>query len=143
VTRTTSGQAGATAYARLLVVDDEPAILTPIGEYFRGIGWEVFATDDPEVAEDELRRREYRAAVLDLALAEGRSGLELLAALRCQHPALPVAVLSAFVSPDVEGEVLRLGADAVLRKPLALPALAHVLTDIVAKRRANGAPISC
>jgi DNA-binding response OmpR family regulator len=73
--------------------------------------------------------------VLDLGLSRfERNGLDVLRSLRHSHPWLPVVILSAFVSSDVEAEAKRIGADAVLKKPMALPNLAQVVTALAGPR---------
>ena len=47
--------------------------------------------------------------------------------IRSRRPWLPVIILSANVSPEVESEAKRMGADAVLGKPVSLPHLVSVI----------------
>jgi CheY-like chemotaxis protein len=113
------------------VLDDEETILWPVAKFFRGLGWEVVASGDPDEAEAVLDSQEFAAVVLDLALSQfGRDGLEVLRSVRHRHPFLPVVILSAYISPEVEAEARQLGADAVLKKPLALPNLAQVVLGV-------------
>jgi CheY-like chemotaxis protein len=116
---------------RLLVLDDEETILWPVAKFFRGLGWEVVASGDPDEAEAVLENQGFAAVVLDLALSQfGRDGLDVLRSMRHRHPWLPVVILSAYISPEVEAEARQLGADAVLKKPLALPNLAQVVLGL-------------
>ncbi len=120
---------------RLLLVDDEETILWAVGKYFRDLGWDVVATDDPDEAETVLEHEPYGVVVLDLGLSRfERNGLDVLRSLRHSHPWLPVVILSAFVSSDVEAEAKRIGADAVLKKPMALPSLAQVVIALSGAR---------
>lgn len=115
-------------YLRLLVLDDEETILWPVAKYFRGLGWEVVASGDPDEAEAVLASQGFAVVVLDLSLSQfGRDGLDVLRSMRHRHPWLPVVILSAYISPEVEAEAKHLGADAVLKKPLALSSLAQVV----------------
>jgi len=118
----------ANAKLRLLVVDDEEAILWPVAKFFRGLGWEVVSSMEAQEAEAFLGSQKFAVVVLDLALSPfGREGLDVLRSVRRQQPRLPVVILSANVSPEVELQAKELGAGAVLRKPLALPNLAQVV----------------
>jgi two-component system response regulator TctD len=120
---------------RLLLVDDEETILWAVAKYFRDLGWDVVATDDPDEAETVLESEPYGVVVLDLGLSRfERNGLDVLRSLRHAHPFIPVVILSAFVSSDVEAEARRLGADAVLKKPMALPQLAQVVVALSGAR---------
>lgn len=120
---------------RLLLVDDEETILWPVAKYFRGLGWEVVATEDAEEAEVALESQLFSVVILDLGLSRfGRGGLDVLRSLRHAHPWQPVVILSAYVSPEVQAEARHLGADAVLKKPLALPDLAQVVLGLAGER---------
>jgi CheY-like chemotaxis protein len=119
------------AKPRLLVLDDEEAILWPVAKFFRGLGWDVVACGDPHEAEAFLGSQRFAVVVLDLALSPfGREGLDVLRTVRRLHPSLPVVILSANVSPEVEAQANQLGAGAVLKKPLALPNLAQVVVNL-------------
>jgi CheY-like chemotaxis protein len=121
---------------RLLVLDDEEAILIPVGHYFRGLGYGVVTTREPEEAEALLEHEVFDLVILDLALTRfGREGLEVLTSIRALHRWLPVLIFSANVSPDVEEEALRLGADAVLSKPQPLEELARVVDFVLGGAR--------
>ena len=120
---------------RLLIVDDEEAILLPLSEYFRERGYEVVATREPEEAEALLDHDSFDLVILDLALTYfGREGLEVLSSIRARSPWLPVIVLSGNVSPEVEDEARRLRADAVLMKPQPLDVLAHLADGLRGRR---------
>jgi CheY-like chemotaxis protein len=120
------------ASRRLLVLDDEAAILTSLSHYFRRHGYAVITSREPEEAEALLECEAFDLVILDLALTHfGREGLEVLGSIRAHHPWLPVIILSANVCPDVEEEAIRLGADAVLSKPLPLADLAQVADRLV------------
>jgi DNA-binding response OmpR family regulator len=110
---------------RLLILDDEEAILVPVSEYFRERGYCVVATGEPEEAEAVLDHDPFDLVILDLALTRfGREGLEVLSAIRSRRPWLPVIVLSGNVSPEIEELAAQLRADAVLMKPQRLDQLA-------------------
>ncbi|WP_437587626.1 response regulator [Sorangium sp. So ce1000] len=64
----------------------------------------------------------------------GRSGLELLAGLRRDDWATPVVLITAFGDPETHAEAYRLGADAVLDKPLDVDDLRVVIQTLVSMR---------
>ena len=117
----------ATAAKRLLILDDEDAILIPVSRYLTDRGYAVVTAREPEEAEALLECEPFDLVILDLGLTRfGRDGLDILGELRAQLPWLPVIILSANVSPEVEDEARRLRADAVLSKPQPLAELARV-----------------
>ena len=134
--RPTNDAQGADRAPRLLILDDEEAILLPLSEYFRERGYKVVATLEPEEAEALLDHKPFDLVILDLALTRfGREGLEVLSTIRSHSPWLPVIVLSGNISPEVEEEARRLRADAVLMKPQPLDVLSHLADGLLGWRR--------
>jgi two-component system, OmpR family, response regulator QseB len=73
-------------------------------------------------AKEQLQRRDFAAALLDIGLADG-SGLEVLPWLRQSGNTLPVIMLTARDSVDDRIHGLESGADDYLPKPFAIPEL--------------------
>jgi TonB family protein len=117
---------------RILLVDDEDAVLIPMRRYFRNLGYAVDAAKEPEEAEALLDHGRYHLVILDLRLSPfGNEGLKVLRELRHHRNGTSVIVLSACVSPEAEEEAVRLGADAVLRKPQRLADLAQLAIALI------------
>jgi len=116
------------AAKRILLLDDEEAILLPTAKYFRGLGCTVDMAREPEEAEALISHRRYDLVILDLRVTRfgGAEGLEVLREIRRRDHGTSVIVLSAYISAEVEEEARALGADGVLRKPQPLPDLAHL-----------------
>ncbi len=111
--------------ARILVVDDDPAILRGVGGMLRDEGFEVVEARD--VAEAD--RRLHERAPPDLMLLDlrmpGETGLAFLERLRPLP--LPVVVLSGEASPTDAVSALRLGAADFVEKP---PSPERLLTSL-------------
>ena len=117
---------------RLLLVDDEEAILRPMSKYFRELGCTVVPARDVAEAEKALARESFDLLILDIRLDPNeRGGLDVLRTLRANESPTPVVVMSAYVSHEVESEALRLGARAVLRKPQPLANVARTAFNLV------------
>ena len=116
----------------LLLVDDEEAILRPMSKYFRELGCTVVPARDVAEAQRALARESFDLLILDVRLApHERGGLDVLRTLQAARSPLPVVVMSAYVSHEVETEALRLGARAVLRKPQPLANVARTVFNLV------------
>ncbi len=114
--------------ARLLILDDEEAILIPLSKYFRATGYDVVTTREAEEAEAILGCEPIDVAILDLSLSPfGPDGLEVLRSIRALQVGLPVVIFSANIRPEVEEECRRLGVNAVLTKPQPLSVLARAV----------------
>jgi two-component system response regulator RegA len=113
---------------RVLLLDDEEAILLPTAKYFRTLGCTVDIAREAEEAEALISHRRYDLAILDLRVTRygGTEGLEVLREIRRRDHATRVILLSGYVSSEVEAEARALGADSVLPKPQPLPHLAHL-----------------
>ena len=101
--------------ARVLVVDDEPAILRAIAANLRRHGMDV---EDAPTGEDALERYERvrpDLVVLDLGLP-GIDGLEVIRRIRERAPT-PIIVLSARDAERQKISALDLGADDYVTKP--------------------------
>lgn len=112
---------------RMLLVDDQAAILTPLTGYFSLLGWSVTAAQEFEEAAALLETEQFDLLVTDVRLGgiHGHEGLELLAAVRARGLPMRVVLMTAYGSTLVHDEARRLGANAVLAKPVPLSTLAQ------------------
>jgi len=103
--------------AQILVVDDEPTILTTLETHLRLGGHEVHACSRLPQARQVAASVPLDLVFLDAYLGSER-GLDLLLELRKSHPALPVVMISGQSDvPDVVA-ALKAGAFDFLEKPL-------------------------
>ena len=124
---------------RLLVIEDDRALLTALGEGLAGSGFAVDRAASAERALDQLRVNPYDLIVLDVGLP-GMDGLTLLRALRGRESAVPVLILTARgqVADRVAG--LDAGADDYVVKPFAFPELVARVHALL-RRRASAVPL--
>lgn len=118
--------------ARLLVVDDEPAIRLALGRYFAHRGYGVDCAANVDEAMALLATKRYDVAIVDVRLSgsNGREGIGLLVYAREASPRTRSIVLTAYGSREDEDSARILGARCVLRKPLPLRALAEVVHSL-------------
>src|SRR2546421_8146306 len=104
--------------ARIVVVEDEPAIRRGVSDALRLSGYEV-----TEAADGAVGLREAAAAGVDLVLLDlllpRRDGLEVLSELRRTCPARPVIILTARGTEDDRVRGLKMGADDYVVKPFS------------------------
>ncbi len=111
---------------RLLLVDDERNVLVGMRRYFLAAGFAVDCASEREEAEAMLTTAApYDGVVVDLGLSAGQGpdGLRLIGHARERCRDARIVVLTAFGSPEVRAEALRLGADAFFQKPHPLSEL--------------------
>jgi DNA-binding response OmpR family regulator len=102
--------------SRILVADDEPHIREVVRAYLEREGYEVVEAADGETALEHGRNAGLDLLVLDVMLP-GRSGFDVLRALRSEGSSVGVLMLTA--RDDVIDRVagLELGADDYVTKP--------------------------
>lgn len=124
--------------ARILVVEDDPAIRRGVVMNLRAQGYEVLEAESGDDGLDLALNASPDLLILDVMLP-GFSGLELLRALREEEVDVPVIILSARdrVVDKVEG--LELGADDYMTKPFGVKELlARVRVRLRRDRQAKG-----
>jgi two-component system response regulator PilR (NtrC family) len=118
---------------RLLVVDDEAAILHATRAYLSGLGYHVDTAREREEAEALLATTPYALLITDMRLTgmHGREGLELLNYAREHSSATRAIVVTAYGSPELAEASRQLGADAYLEKPVALADVARTVAALL------------
>jgi len=101
---------------RLLVVEDEPDLLTVISQSLREDGYAVDTAVDGEEGLFKAQGAEYDAIVLDLMMPK-MDGFAVLKALRKGGSAVPVLLLTARDALPDRVKGLDSGADDYLTKP--------------------------
>jgi two-component system alkaline phosphatase synthesis response regulator PhoP len=123
----------------ILVVDDEPGIVTIVRDYLDRAGFRVLTAGDGETALRLARTERPSLVLLDLMLP-GFDGLDVTRALR-QDPAtggLPLIMLTARVDESDRVAGLELGADDYITKPFSPREVVARVRAVL--RRAEGPP---
>jgi len=122
--------------ARFLIVDDEKSILFAMDEYFGTLGYKVDCANDLASAKALLRAAEYPLIIADLRLggSDNQDGLEIVACAHKHYPKTRIVLLTAYGSPALTAEAQTRGADVVLNKPMSLPKLALIVTELLEAR---------
>src|SRR4029453_3749285 len=107
---------------KLLLVEDDAALVTAVARGLRGAGFAVDTAGSAEACVGLLRLATYDVLVLDLGLPDV-DGLTLLRRLREEQLATPVLVLTARGELTDRVTGLDAGADDYLQKPFASPEL--------------------
>jgi DNA-binding NtrC family response regulator len=131
-----SEQLRASARARVLVVDDEPGILTTLKKALSLEGYAVDVAGGVALAKERFAKHSYDVALLDVALPDGH-GVDLLESLREGGSDAVVVMMSGHASIDVAVRATRLGALDFLEKPLSTDRLLLVLENALRLRRAE------
>jgi two-component system response regulator MprA len=123
--------------ARVLIVDDEPAVRSALDRALRLDRYEVELAGDGREALDRLAETRLDAVVLDVMMP-GIDGLEVCRRLREAGDRTPVLMLTARDAVDDRVAGLDAGADDYLVKPFALKELKARLRALL--RRSEALP---
>jgi two-component system OmpR family response regulator len=121
--------------ARVLVVDDEPRIVSFVSRALSAEGFQVDGAHDGARALELARTGSYELVVLDLLLPN-LDGMSVLQGLMESRPDQRVLVLSALSDVDTKVRCLEFGASDYLSKPFSL---AELIARVRARLRQPGA----
>jgi DNA-binding response OmpR family regulator len=116
--------------SRVLVVEDDPAILRGLADNLRFEAYEVVTATDGETAYRLIRERRPDLLVLDVMLPR-LSGYELCRKLRHEGVTIPIVMLTARGEEADRVLGLDLGADDYITKPFSIRELLARLRAIV------------
>ena len=120
---------------RVLVVDDEPTILSALRLALEEIPCEARTASDVGGALRLLSEEPFDLLILDKNLPEGRSGVELTRRVRSLNRTVPIILVTAFASAESARDTLNLEIEAYLEKPFSN---IYQVTDLAARVLAHG-----
>jgi len=117
---------------KLLIIDDEPALVAALRDYLEQRGFECECAFEAAEAQAVLAHMSFDVALIDIYLSPLREadGLRVLSFIRERALDVRLIAMTAHATPELESEVIRLGADALLQKPTSLALLADTLTAL-------------
>lgn len=101
---------------RILLVDDESAILRTFRYCLEDEGYTVATANSAAQADTLLQRQVFDLCFLDLRLGED-NGLDVLAQMRIQAPWMRVVIVTAHSAVDTAVDAIQAGAADYLVKP--------------------------
>jgi len=116
----------------VLLVDDDPEILSALGRYLGTLGYEVRAEATGYDGIEAFRSTRPDVVVLDLDLPD-TTGLEVLAEIRDDRAV--VVMLTGTGDIPTAVQAMQLGAENFLAKPVELPHLGAVVARAAEKSR--------
>jgi len=112
---------------RILVVDDEPSVLTTYRMILEQKGYDVVAAASSGAARKALESAKLDLLLCDLSLEEKDSGFEIIDYARSRQPGLPSLLLTGYASRDVSERAQRSGI-SVLFKPIDIQEFLGTIT---------------
>ena len=114
---------------RILIVDDEDALLFSYRKLLRGAAVKVDDCMTQEEAIALIRDNSYDAIITDFRLShsEGIEGLEILKYVKIHKPATPVIFMTGYGNDAIKDKAFALGACGYFDKPVQISKIITLL----------------
>lgn len=124
-------------YGTIVVVDDNPAILTALRICLDSTFERAITLASPDSLPATLQQEKASIVLMDmnftLGMNTGQEGLTWLRTLRHLHPQLPVVLITAYADVQLAVKCLKAGASDFVTKPWDNDELLRTLKDAVDK----------
>jgi two-component system response regulator AtoC len=108
--------------SRVLLVDDEPSILTVLSTLLKAEGYDVVSAMGGDKAKELLTSEEYDLMITDIRMSPV-NGVDLLKLAHTERPTMSVIMLTAYGSVETAIEALKFGAFDYITKPFKVDEL--------------------
>lgn len=117
---------------RILVVDDEEAIIFAFQRTFTNSGFDVDVAENLPDAKSLIDLHSYQVVIADLRLSDSTQmeGFEVVQYARKNQPKVKIIVITAYGDNQTRDHVFKLGADIYLEKPTTPKKVRKILASI-------------
>lgn len=116
---------------RILVVDDDPAVLNFLERFLTKKFYQVFTAKNGTEAIEIVRRESLHLVLLDIRMPV-MNGIEVLKEIKQINPKIGVIMITAVQEEETAQEAMKLGADDYICKPFDIEYLENsVLAKII------------
>jgi DNA-binding NtrC family response regulator len=126
--------------ARILVVDDDPAMVAVLSEVLKAQHHEILPANNPTRALELFKERQPDLVMTDIEMPEGRpTGLDLLRNIQEINRAIPVIMVTGQATKERAVAALRGGASDFVEKPFQVDELVKRVDSALFYQRAIAA----
>jgi DNA-binding NtrC family response regulator len=111
---------------RILVVDDDRAMVKTLCDILRLRGWEPCAAYSGKEAVAAQRQEQYSVVLMDIKMSD-MDGISASKVMRTENPDIKIFLMTAHTGPYSVREVVREGSYHLVPKPIDLPSLLRLL----------------
>jgi DNA-binding NtrC family response regulator len=119
---------GSSHRKRILVVDDEPDVVSTLIESLEALGYYAKGSGNVNEALEILGKEQYDLVITDIRMPE-RSGIDLLNDIRAKYNDLPVVIITGYTLAYPPEQAKREGANGYIAKPFRI----NQIDDLLAK----------
>jgi two-component system response regulator AtoC len=120
--------------SRILVVDDEEIMRSSLTDWLSEDGYDVLAVEDGFLGIEEVQKRDYDLAIVDLKMPK-IDGLEVLKRMNKIRPRLPVIIITAYATVDTAVVAMKEGAADYIVKPFNPEEISMIIGKMVEHQR--------
>jgi phosphoserine phosphatase RsbU/P len=135
-----SSLSAASPRGRVLVADDQPAVIEALRWLLSGEGYDLTAAGSAGAVLEQLRAGPFDLLLMDLNYSRdttsGREGLDLIPLALAVDATLPIVVMTGWGSIATAVEAMRRGAKSFVQKPWDEAALVEIVAREIAEARA-------
>ena len=123
----------------VLIMDDEPLVRQAATRFLRGSGYGCVEAESVERALEILRTTSVVAAMLDMRLPGGRTGLDVLNDLRRlpEFKEIPVLIVTGSILSDIEVAAIAKQRGFVFFKPEGFSTIVSFLDQLTGRDRSH------
>lgn len=128
-----------TSYGTILVVDDNPAILTAVKICLAGVFERIITLSKPDTILTTIQQECIDVILLDmnfsLGVNSGQEGMIWLTTIHRKHPNIPIVLVTAYADVQLAVRGLKNGAADFVTKPWDNDDLIRKLKDVIDKTK--------
>jgi len=114
----------------VLIVDDDSKITEAIGECLESFNYNLQVVSSGEEAINKIGDPSIALVLLDINLPD-ISGLDVLTTLKQRNSAVPIVIMTGFVSTDAAIEAMKKGAYEFITKPFDINKLIGIVNKVM------------
>ena len=114
----------------ILIVDDNPNMSVLLSDILEIFEYQGFHAQDGVEAMNKLKSEEYAMVFTDLRMPK-MDGIDLLKAIKNEHPGLPVVVITGYSLGETQNLLLTQKADGLLNKPFKVNDIEGLLSKLL------------
>lgn len=118
------------ATRKILIVDDNPNMSVLLSDILEIFEYEGNRAEDGVEALEKLNKDKYDMVFTDLRMPK-MDGIDLLKAIKNEHPDLPVVVITGYSIGETQNLLLTQKADGMLNKPFKVNEIKDLLERLL------------
>ncbi|MCD6163774.1 MAG: response regulator [candidate division Zixibacteria bacterium] len=115
---------------KVLIVDDNPNMSILLSDILEIFEYKGNLAEDGQDALDKLKQGDYAMVFTDLRMPK-MDGIDLLKAIKSNHPNLPVVIITGYSVGETQNLLVSQKADGFLNKPFKVNEIKDLLEKIL------------